>query len=253
MGGITDNRDSLQAEARTFDAIVREKGDFNPFADRGWETLRRRFEAMIPAEAAAFGLLDVGCGSGQSRRVYRAAAAKYVGLDLSEASVRRARELDSRQHWLRGDALALPLADASFGVVAFSSVLHHVPDRQAALREAVRVLRPGGWVFAFDPNLLHPAMAMFRHPRSPFYLKAGVSPDEQPLLPSVLRRELAGAGLIDIRQRCQSDIPYRDVAPRLIRACLGIYNRADWMMEKTGLARWFGTFVVTVGRKPAMA
>jgi ubiquinone/menaquinone biosynthesis C-methylase UbiE len=135
--------------------------------------------------------------------------------------------------------------------VAFSSVLHHIGDRAGALAEAQRVLRSGGWVFAFDPNLLHPAMLLFRHPRSPLYSAEGVSPDEQPLLPSVLRREFATAGFAAVGQRCQSDIPYRQVAPRGLDALLGLYNRADWLWEKSGLGRWLGTFVVTWAQKPA--
>jgi hypothetical protein len=57
------------------------------------------------------------------------------------------------------------------------------------------------------------------------------------------------AGFAAIGQRCQSDIPYRKVAPRGLDALLGLYNRADWLWEKVGLGRWFGTFVVTWARK----
>ncbi len=112
------------------------------------------------------------------------------------------------------------------------------------------MLRPGGWAFAFDPNLLHPAMLLFRHPRSPLYNPEGVSPDEQPLLPSVLRDDFRSAGFTAIGQRCQSDLPYRAVAPKGMDRLLPLYNRADWLWEKIGLGRWFGTFVVTWGRKP---
>jgi ubiquinone/menaquinone biosynthesis C-methylase UbiE len=151
---------------------------------------------------------------------------------------------------VRADAGRLPFAAASFEVVAFSSVLHHLPDRQAALAEARRVLRPGGWAFAFDPNLLHPAMLLFRHPASPFYRPEGVSPGERPLLASALRRDFLRAGFAAIGQRCQSDIPYAAVAPQGLAALLPLYNRADWLWEKVGLGRWFGTFVVTWAQKP---
>ena len=102
--------------------------------------------------------------------------------------MRSARAAHPADRWLVADATALPFAVGSFDVVAFSSVLHHVPDFPAALREAVRVLRPGGRAFAFDPNALNPAMALLRVPESPFYSASGVSPNERPLLPSMLRR-----------------------------------------------------------------
>lgn len=236
-------------DGEVFDRLVQEGGDFNPFTDRGWQTLARRFAAAVPG-GPGLRVLDVGCGTGQSLRIYRERAGLYVGIDLSLGALRVAESRFGAAAWMQADALRLPFQDGSFDVAAFSSVLHHIGDRAGALAEAQRVLRPGGWAFAFDPNLLHPAMLLFRHPGSPLYSSQGVSPDEQPLLPSALRRDFAGAGLAAIGQRCQSDIPYRKVAPRGLDSLLGIYNRADWLWEKIGLGRWFGTFVVTWGRKP---
>jgi SAM-dependent methyltransferase len=235
------------AEGRYFDRLVEEGGDFNPFTDRGWSTLARRFAAAVPGSGLR--VLDVGCGTGRSRSIYRQRAGRYAGIDLSLGALRLARRREADAEWLQADALRLPFRDASHDVVAFSSVLHHVPDRRAALAEALRVLRPGGWAFAFDPNLLHPAMLLFRHPKSPLYNPEGVSPDERPLLPRTLREDFQATGFATIGQRCQSDLPYRAVAPKGMDALLPLYNRADRLWEKSGLGRWFGTFVVTWGRK----
>jgi SAM-dependent methyltransferase len=228
---------ATEREGRYFDRLVDESGDFNPFTDRGWATLARRFTTAIPG--AGFRLLDVGCGTGQSRRI-----------DLSLTALRLAARRFVDSSWLQADALRLPFRDSSFDVVAFSSVLHHVNDRRTALVEALRVLRPGGWAFAFDPNLLHPAMLLFRHPKSPLYKPEGVSPDEQPLHPRTLREDFTVVGFTGLGQRCQSDLPYRKVAPRGLDALLPLYNRFDWLWEKVGLGRQFGTFVVTWARKP---
>jgi len=231
---------------------VRERGEFDSFTPRGWRTIAERFTEMVPAEGL-LRLLDIGCGTGQSRQVYADRTAGYVGIDLSFEALAVARRKFSAVDWGQADAGRLPFADSSFDAVAFSSVLHHIPDFRPALSEALRVLTPGGRVFAFDPNLLHPAMALLRWPKSPFYLSEGVSPNEAPLLPAALRRAFDAAGFVEIRQRCQSDIPYRQVAPRLLNACLSLYNAADWVCERIGLGRWFGTFILTVGRKPIEA
>ena len=235
-------------EARTFDRLVGEAGDFNPFADHGWDVLASRFAAVV-GQADRHSILDVGCGTGQSRRVYRARAARYTGVDLALGALALARRRAPDADWLRADALALPWADGSFDVVALSSVLHHLHDPVRALAEARRVLRPGGWVFAFDPNLRHPAMLLFRHPASPFYSPQGVSPDERPLTPPALRRMFRAAQLAEIGQRCQSDLPYRRVAPPRLDALLAVYNRLDRLWERVGLGRHFGTFVVTWARR----
>ena len=195
-------------------------------------------------------LLDLGCGTGQSRRVYDGTFARYTGADLSPAAIAAARAAFPADEWVVADACRLPFEDGRFDVVAFSSLLHHIPDFPAAVREGFRVLKPGGVPFAFDPNVFHPAMALFRHPRSPLYLSQGVSPNERPLRPTVLRSAFEAAGFGDVRQRCQSDIPYRKVAPRLLNAALSAYNVADWVWEAAGLGRWFGTFVITCGTKP---
>jgi ubiquinone/menaquinone biosynthesis C-methylase UbiE len=237
-----------ERERGYFDDLVRARGDFNPFADRGWQTLARRFEAWV-ATGQRLDVLDVGCGTGQSRQLYIDHAGRYVGLDLSGEAIAIAQRRFPDSAWVAGDACDLPFPGGSFDVVAFSSVLHHIPDMRSALGEAARVLRQGGSAFAFDPNLLHPAMALFRHPRSPLYFAQGVSPDEKPLLPRVLREAFRSAGFTDLRQRGQSDIPYRYVAPVLLNAALSAYNACDWLWEKVGLGRWFGTFVVTCARK----
>jgi len=173
----------------------------------------------------------------------------YFGLDLSLSAVAVA-EQGAPGLWLQADATRLPFAAQSRDVVAFSSVLHHLPDRDAALGEAHRVLRPGGLVFAFDPNLLHPAMALFRYPASPLYRREGVSPDERPLLPRTLRVDFQRAGFAAVRQRCYSDIPYRHVAPAGFGRLLPIYNRLDRWLELVGLGRWLGAFVLTWAQRP---
>ncbi len=240
--------DAAQRESAFFDRLVAEEGDFNPFAPRGWNTLARRFSEMVPS-TDGMRLLDVGCGTGLSRQIYANKKTEFVGIDLSAEALRVAAAKFSNDTWLQGDACAIPYDDQQFDVVCFSGVLHHIADFSQALREGYRVLRPGGYVFAYDPNLLHPGMAIFRHPGSWLYSPKGVSPNECPLLPSWLRAEFLSAGFTEVRQRCQADLPYRRVAPPLLNALLGFYNCADWLLERSGLGRWFGALVITVGRK----
>lgn len=236
-------------EQEFFDSLVRDNGSFNPFSDAGWSTIERRFVEFLQPRAADR-LLDIGCGTGESRKLYIDHVADYTGVDLSAASIEFAARRFPQSTWQVANACDLPYADESFDIVSFSSVLHHIDNYEIALREARRVLRPGGRVFAFDPNVLHPAMALFRKPESPLYLSAGVSPNERPLRPIDLRQRFAAAGLMHIQQRAQSNIPYRHVAPRLMNSALSLYNLADRLWEGCGLGRWLGTFVITAGCKP---
>ena len=71
-----------------------------------------------------------------------------------------------------GDATALPFADATFDTVTFCLVLCTVPDDGRAVAEAVRVLRPGGRIVAFEhtrsPNRL---VRLVEHVMDPFTVR----------------------------------------------------------------------------------
>jgi SAM-dependent methyltransferase len=242
-------RDHIAIEAAYFDAAMTQQGDFNPFKQTGWDRLARTFVRMAEPKRELH-LLDIGCGTGRSLQLYEPYAKEFIGVDLSHEMVRLARKNFPKHEWVRADACVLPFEDETFDGVCFSAVLHHIPNYRIALREGRRVLKKGGFIFAFDPNLLHPAMAFFRHPRSPFYLPQGVSPNERPLLPSRLRMAFESADLVHIRQRRLAGIPYRYVAPRLINSMLKSYNAVDAIMHYSGLGRWFGALVATMGRKP---
>jgi hypothetical protein len=77
-----------------------------------------------------------------------------------------------------------------------------------------------------------------------------VSPNERPLLPGELRRAFLAAGFAEIRQRGQAAIPYRRLSVGRLNAFLPIYNALDRAMDRTGIGRWIGPFVVTFARRP---
>jgi len=89
-------------------------------------------------------ILDAGCGSGGNLRFLRRYG-RVVGIDLAAEALALGR-LDQQSKLARASVLAIPFADASFDLVTSFDVLYHraVPDEQAALSEARRVLRPGG-------------------------------------------------------------------------------------------------------------
>jgi SAM-dependent methyltransferase len=99
-------------------------------------------------------ILDIGCGVGAFVRRLREFSSHVVGFDVDREHVVRGAEEVS------GLALAvgehLPYGDESFDVVLMHEVLEHVTDDQATLREARRVLSPGGRAVIFCPNRLYP-------------------------------------------------------------------------------------------------
>ena len=97
--------------------------------------------------------LDLGCGTGAltAAILERTAPAAVAGIDPSASFIDHARAgtADRRAVFLTGDALALPLAADSADVVVSGLVLNFIPDAAAALRECIRVARPGAAIAAY--------------------------------------------------------------------------------------------------------
>jgi SAM-dependent methyltransferase len=125
---------------------------FNPLVESAIRTSRAaRVRLVLRAHPGAGAILDVGCGRGLmlaelARRGWRA-----VGVEMSEAASRHAAEqlgLDVKV----GKLTDLALPAATFDVVCFFHVLEHLPDPDAALAEAHRLLKPSGRLLVEVPN-----------------------------------------------------------------------------------------------------
>lgn len=116
----------------------------------GWA--RATVDAVVKLSAGKreLHILDVGTGAGDLPAAMvedaRLAGCRVVGIDLHEQTVKYAKcESRGRYDIIRGDALALPFADASVDICTCGLFLHHLPSEQAikALAEMRRVSRLG--------------------------------------------------------------------------------------------------------------
>jgi malonyl-CoA O-methyltransferase len=113
-------------------------------------------EAALPTRA-----LDVGTGTGRYLALLRATGARSViGIDMSLAMLGRSPHDLPR---VCGDACGLPFRDASFDLVCSSLMAGDLPDLRAWVREATRVLAPGGHLIYSD---FHPSWASRRWRRT---------------------------------------------------------------------------------------
>lgn len=130
----------------------------NSFDEASARTFYAAYLSFVADAVPARGrILDLGCGSGWSTRLFRDAGFDAVGLDLA-----REFEVESgeRLRFSTGDANSLPFDAASFDVVGAYQMLEHVADPRRTLDEIDRVLRPGGVVRIVGPNLVTPLHAV---------------------------------------------------------------------------------------------
>ncbi len=99
-------------------------------------------------------ILDAGCGVGMYVAAFQRAGACAFGAEIEPERAGRAALLSPRI--VAASVEQLPFADNSFDIVFSHEVLEHVGDDAAALREAARVLRPGGQAAIFTPNRGYP-------------------------------------------------------------------------------------------------
>jgi len=108
-------------------------------------------------------VVDIAGGSGvYASRIVRSLPVTVTGLDISPAIVAQRAEDPLLTENVVGDMESLPFADESFDAALFIAALHHVPDATSPLREAWRVLRPGGRLFVYEPCSLRAGTAGVR-------------------------------------------------------------------------------------------
>jgi ubiquinone/menaquinone biosynthesis C-methylase UbiE len=152
-------------------------------------TAFRRLADLPPAAA----VLDMGCGRGTSVRLIskmfhpaRLTAFDIDATAIDQAGHRLAPLLGQAVELQVADASRLPFADGEFDAVFELGILHHIRDWRATLREAARVLKPGGIFYFAEASYgrIHRGLyCLLGHPKD-----TGFTADE-------LRRGLSEAGL----------------------------------------------------------
>lgn len=141
-GGLPDKRQvaaSFSRAAASYDSVAELQRDV------GTQLLQR-----LPADFVPSRWLDLGCGTGYFSRVLagRFANGQGLALDIAEGMLDHARPLGGAEHFIAGDAERLPLRDSTCDLIFSSLAVQWCGNFDAVLREALRVLKPGG-MFAF--------------------------------------------------------------------------------------------------------
>lgn len=207
--------------------------------DVAWRKLAVR-EASRNLNLVTASVLDIATGTGDlALELERAGFASVVGLDFSAAMLHEAERKAQEQpggaslvSWVRGDAMALPFASDTFDAVTVGFGLRNMPGYLGALREVVRVLKPGGVFVCLETSPLpSPALrAVFE-----YSMRTGL-----PLLGGLLSGDREAYAYLP---QSSALFPDADALGRLMQVA-GLRNVRY-------LRRGLGAVAIHVGRKPA--
>lgn len=128
-----------------FDKVAERYDLLNDALSLGMDRLWRRAVAGAVDARPGDVVLDLAAGTGTSSRAFTTAGARCIGCDFSLGMLTvGARKPQPAVAFVAGDALSLPFRDGAFDAVTISFGLRNVADTGQALRELLRVSRPGG-------------------------------------------------------------------------------------------------------------
>jgi ubiquinone/menaquinone biosynthesis methyltransferase len=171
--------------------------------DQHWKRRLIALAAVQPHER----VLDLACGTGDLAFAAAESSPHAIGLDVTPRMVHLARERapagGMRTRLLVGDMMSLPFASASIDVITTGYGFRNVPVLDEAIREAARVLRPGGRLFSLDFN--RPQSAALRATYLAYLTVVGSAvglalhrdPDTYRYIPESIRRYPGAAAVVD--------------------------------------------------------
>jgi demethylmenaquinone methyltransferase/2-methoxy-6-polyprenyl-1,4-benzoquinol methylase len=157
---LPEAQDKARAVREMFDGIAPRYDFVNRIMtfrmDVGWRRRCVRSLRLKPGEVVA----DVACGTGDFCREIERTGARAIGLDFALEMLRAAR---TRAPLVQGDALKLPLKDASIDGITCGFALRNVTDIGLLFDEFARVLRAGGRVAILEVSRPHNPLLRWGH------------------------------------------------------------------------------------------
>jgi SAM-dependent methyltransferase len=215
----------------------------SPAGQRRWARRCRLFESFLGSHNHR--VLEVGCGTGLFTKELAGTDNAIVAIDISERLILKAKERVSFRnvYFAVGNAYETGFKSESFDFIVGCSSLHHL-DLHPALKEFLRILKPGGRVLFTEPNMMNPQVALTKN--VPFLkCRFGDSPDETAFFRRQMATRLHRVGFVDV-----SVDPFDFIHPQIPSSLLNWAERLTILLEKTPLVREFaGSLMIRCRKK----
>ncbi len=238
-----------RAEIEFFDRFEDGPG-YDVFGEEGYKKIVSVMRKNLPLSKGV--IFDMGCGTGAFTQYISNAYPKcnVTGMDISAGSIRKAKNDYPKIKFVRGDVENTGIKSHTVDMVCYTGIFHHFTDFGKVAKEASRILKPGGYVFSYDPNFYNPAFWLYRSKKSPFYSPVGITANER-LLKSKEVVDVFSKYGIAMKPKIISGIKFTYVESEAAKKLLKIYNFFDKILASTVLASYVGSFILGFGVKEA--
>ena len=160
-----------------FDGVARRYDIVNDLLSLGQTRRWRKRAVKIIDPKPGMKILDIAAGPGSSSEPLHLKGSEVVSLDFSEGMLEQGRKARPYLTFVKGDALKLPFDENTFDLTTISFGIRNTNDYEVALREALRVTKPGGRMVIVEFST--PTMKLFRNIYMNYLMK---------LLPKIAKR-----------------------------------------------------------------
>lgn len=241
------NSQNKKSEIEFFDKFGPQL-DYDVFDQRGYDRIINEFLKYLDLNSR-LKVVDFGCGTGAFTSKFSQYNFDLCGIDISPECIRFGSEKYQNIKFEIGDVENTQFGDNTVDVVLMSGLLHHFQDFLGVLREAKRILKPGGKILAYDPHRGNPVMWLYRCKESPLYSSVGVTENEQPLGKTKIESAIKEVGFFDSKVYAIAGITYKYVESKTTSRFLPIYNLFERIVDSTIFRKYIGSFLITYAVK----
>ena len=233
-----------------FDQFVEKKNKYIGLADKAYDRLFTELSKSLTNTKKEIKIVDLGCGTGTFTKKLSSISNNVYGCDISPKSVKLAKNFYPEINFSIEDIENLSFKNDFFDVVILSGVLHHFDNFYKPLKEAKRILKNGGLLFSYDPNLNNPFFWIYRRKKSWFYSNEGVTDNEEPLTIDKIKNVMKSCDFKDIEVYGISNMPYEYIENKKLSLLLPLYNFIDRCLDIVPFVKKIiGSFLITKVKK----